>query len=134
MAADNEEGRVTQVDPPLNVPGMTLVTVDTNGRLVAFIAVPPRHTTNVPRPPVDWSKFFEFAGGDFENVRQVAPNWLAPVDNDQNLAWQGTFRGDPNTPIRIEAASSIPSPAKSCPRSIAMTCRRHWNWCRASAP
>ena len=60
MAADNEEGRVTAVDPPLNLPGMTLVTVDTSGRLVAFIAVPPRHTDTEARPAVDWSRFFEF--------------------------------------------------------------------------
>jgi hypothetical protein len=110
MAAENDEGRVTQVDPPLTLPGMTLVTVDTNGRLVAFIAVPPRYTPKAAQAAVDWSKFFEFAGGDFENVRQVAPNWLAPVDNDRKLAWEGTFRGDPKTPIRIEAASYAGKP------------------------
>ena len=110
MAADNEEGRVTAVDPPLNLPGMTLVTVDTSGRLVAFIAVPPRHTDTEARPAVDWSRFFEFAGGDFENLRQVPPNWLAPVDNDRKVAWEATFRGDLKTPIRIEAASYAGKP------------------------
>ena len=105
LQAENREGRVTDVDPPLTVPGMTLVTIDPSGRLVAFIAVPPRHRSGEARAPVDWSKFLEHAGGDFEELRPVAPLWLAPVDNDEKVAWEGRFRGDRQTPIRIEAAS-----------------------------
>ena len=104
MRALNEEGRITETDPPLTLPGMTWMAVDPHGRLLTFIAVPPRQTTRAAATPFDWSKFLEHAGGDFEGLRQVEPQWTAPVDTDQKVAWEGTFRGDP-TPIRIEAAS-----------------------------
>ena len=105
MVAENDEGRVTETDPPLTLPGMTSLTVDTHGRLMTFIAIPPRQKSSATSTPVDWSKFFESAGGDFEGLRPVQPRWSAPVDTDEKLAWEGTFRGDPKTPIRIEAAS-----------------------------
>ena len=105
LLSENPENRITDDDPPLTLPGMTSMKLDAQGRLVRFVAVPPRQTTGEARPAVDWSKFLEHAGGDFEGMRQVASRWSAPVDTDQKVAWEGTFRGDPHTPIRIEAGS-----------------------------
>ena len=104
MLALGDVGRVTSDDPPMNVPGMTYVELDTHGRLISFVAIPPLLTDGTPKPAVEWAKFFASAGGDFENLRSVAARWSAPADSDAKVAWEGTFRGDP-TPIRIEAAS-----------------------------
>ncbi|MFZ2494016.1 MAG: serine/threonine-protein kinase [Thermoanaerobaculia bacterium] len=105
----NMEGRVTSTDPPMTEPGMTHVSVDSHGRLLSFVAVPPRQVAGTPTRPVDWRTFFELAGGDFEQMRAVASRWTAPVDTDAKVAWEGRFRGDP-TPIRIEAGSYAGKP------------------------
>jgi tRNA A-37 threonylcarbamoyl transferase component Bud32 len=104
MVALNREGRVSATDPPLNVPGMTLVSVDSNGRLLSFVAVPPRQRPTAPAATVQWASFFAHAGGDFEQMRPVTPRWTPPTASDARFAWEGRFAGDP-TPIRIEAAS-----------------------------
>jgi len=105
MVPANREGRVVSDDPPMNVPGMTRVSVDAQGRLLSFAAIPPRQIRGgSPSATINWSKFLDLAGGDFEGLRQVPPRWTAPVDTDQKVAWEGYFRGDRKTPIRIEGA------------------------------
>lgn len=42
--------RVHPWDPPLVAPGMTLLRLDTTGRLLLFQAIPPRHETSEARP------------------------------------------------------------------------------------
>ena len=111
MVPGNEEGRVVRDDPPMNLPGMTRVSVDAHGRLLSFVAIPSRQIGGERLgAPIDWSKFLDLAGGDFEGLRQVPPRWTAPVDTDHKVAWDGYFRGDRKTPIRIEGASYAGKP------------------------
>jgi len=101
----NEVGRVTASDPPLNVPGMTRVTLDRNGRLVEFVGLPSGHDEGGSVPVVDWRRALEFSGIASASLRPVAPAWNAPVDSDTKRAWQGSYAGQPDTVFRIEAAS-----------------------------
>jgi hypothetical protein len=98
------DGRVTWDDPPLLTPGMTEVSVDVKGRLVSFVGIPPSLVAEIHPRALDWAKFFDYAGGDLEQLRRGQTRWTAPVDNDAKFAWDGVFRGDA-TPIHIEAAS-----------------------------
>lgn len=105
LLPSSDDGRVFLDDPPLTVPGMTHISLDTSGRLVAFVAVPPERADTPRTQTPDWTPFFKLAGGDLEGLRPVESHWSSPVDNDEKFAWEGRFRGQPGVPIRIEAAS-----------------------------
>jgi len=101
----NQEGHVTQDDPPMTVPGMAEVWLDPQGRLLSFTSVPPQITPAGERPWPDWPALLAEAGGDFDDLRSVEPRWAAPVASDQKVAWEGFYRGESKVPIRIEAAA-----------------------------
>ena len=101
-----ELGRVTHDEPPLNVPGMTDVVLDMQGRLVSFVAVPPAEDdTSRPAPEPDWSPLLTEAGLDSATLSAAPPRWTAPVDSDRKVAWSETRSKDSDTAIRIEAAA-----------------------------
>ena len=97
---------VTESDPPLTVPGMVKVNLDTRGRLIEFIAVPNqaiKKTAEQLTP--DWTKLFDEAGLDITKFEQTEPQWILPVAADTQTAWQGTLADFPDMPIRVEAAA-----------------------------
>lgn len=99
MSAKNLEHRVLEDDPPRISPGMADVTVDSSGRLLEFMIVPPQfEAPPVNHKPVDWSPFFRLAG-IIDPVSPSLPHWAAPVDSDEKKAWT---LGDGT---RIEAAA-----------------------------
>jgi serine/threonine-protein kinase len=81
--------RVTQADPPPGQPGMTMVLLDADGRLLHF------DTADLPlravdhAPVVEWSAWFAAAGlnpGDFT----AAPDDRSiPAPHDRQFAWRG---------------------------------------------
>ncbi|HET7704878.1 MAG TPA: protein kinase [Thermoanaerobaculia bacterium] len=98
--------RVAYNDPPLSVPGMVRVVLDADGRLMTFHAVPPDRSPPSSRSPqFDWRPLLASAGFDPQSLRAVPAEWSVPVDNDAKVAWTGTYAGQPDIPMRIEAAT-----------------------------
>jgi predicted Ser/Thr protein kinase len=100
---------LTATDPPRTVSGMANLSLDTRGRLLAFEGVPPQ---NVPaqesaRPPApfDWSRLFAEAGLDISNFKRVDSVWTPPHAFDERAAWEGSYPGQPETTVRVEAAA-----------------------------
>jgi predicted Ser/Thr protein kinase len=99
-------GFVSADDPPLDVSGMTLVSLDPLGRLTQFIAVPPQFEkpAGTALPP-DWAPLFSAAGLDPSQWPEAQPAWTPPVYGDTRAAWTGSLAERPNIPMRIEAAA-----------------------------
>lgn len=95
-------------DPPPLVTGMTVMELDTQGRLLSFFAVPPQfEDPNVAAAQVepDWSAAFVLAGLRYEDFRETQSQWTPRVHSDRRRAWEGEWPELPGHPIRIEAAS-----------------------------
>ena len=101
-----ELGRISEDEPPLNVPGMTKIVVDTEGRLTSFAAVPPRlDPAPGPFPEPDWQVLLREAGLDPDRLSVSAPRFAAWADSDRKAAWDGTYSGQKEVPLHIEAAA-----------------------------
>lgn len=93
-------------DPPQDISGMVLLSVDTEGRLFYFDAVPPQlDQPQGKAAPPDWSLLFQEAGLNFADFQQTASQWTPRSAFDERAAWNGTYPGVPDFPIRVEAAS-----------------------------
>ncbi|HVG34252.1 MAG TPA: serine/threonine-protein kinase [Pyrinomonadaceae bacterium] len=93
-------------DPPHDISGMVLLSLDTEGRLFYFDAVPPQLDQGQGESaPPDWSPVFQEAGLNFADFQQTASQWTPRSAYDERVAWNGTYPGVPDFPIRIEAAS-----------------------------
>ena len=99
---------VTATDPPVDVPGMVLVLLDSRGQLIRFVRSP--ETAAGPAAPVDWSSFFSFAGIDAEKLTADDSAWVSPVDGDRKSAWRGYLPSDPHLAIDVHAASVAGKP------------------------
>ena len=79
---------VTDSDPPSDVPGMAIVTLDPSGPLVRFSRIP---QLDAPRknaePEIDWSPLFREAGLNFGDFVPVEPARVPLVPHDRRLAW-----------------------------------------------
>jgi serine/threonine-protein kinase len=106
LVAQNIDSYVGQDDPPMLVSGMATVEVDPQGRLVEFTAVPPQHDdAKGSGSEPNWSPLLTEAGLDTASLTPAASTWAAPVDSDRKAAWDGTYPGQPDVPIHVEAAS-----------------------------
>jgi serine/threonine-protein kinase len=105
LVAENRDGQVRRDDPPRDQPGMAEVVLDPSGRLLSFGAVPPRVEPSGSWPEPDWRPLFEQAGLDPASFRAVEPQWTAPTDSDRKAAWEGSYPGEPDVPVRIEGAA-----------------------------
>jgi Protein kinase domain len=99
-------GFVWTDDPPLDVSGMSLVSLNPLGRLTQFIAVPPQvEKSVVPASSPDWAPLFSAAGLDLSKWPPAQAAWTPPVYGDARAAWTGSLAERPNIPMRIEAAA-----------------------------
>ncbi len=97
---------VTSDDPPLQFSGEALLFPDRGGRLLDLAVVPPRREeTSAPIVPADWRAVFTEADLDPAKWTVTQPGWTPPFYADARTAWTGTIPGDPEIPLRIEAAS-----------------------------
>ena len=97
---------ISDVDPPFEISGMTALTLDPDGRLISFFAVPPQKDDRTPEPTVapNWPALFELAGLDMTKFRPVPPEWLPRGEADSRAAWEGTAF-DSQRSVRVEAAA-----------------------------
>lgn len=97
---------ISRDDPPLTVPGMISVSLDTRGRLIGFVAVANQTIKKSAEPQApDWTKLFAEAELDIKNFAPIEPQKILTVPADTQVAWQGTLADFPDIPIQIEAAA-----------------------------
>ena len=96
---------VTTSDPPLTLSGMTLVVLDTQGRLQEFHAVPPQVDPSGTAAPPRWEPLFDAAGLTLSGFSPVAPEWTPRGFADSRAAWEGPLPDRPEYRVRIEAAA-----------------------------
>jgi eukaryotic-like serine/threonine-protein kinase len=102
----NVAGRVGTDDPAPLVPGMLEVQLTAGGDLWRFSAVPPQIDEGGPSgAPVDWKPLFAEAALKFEDFKPAEPRWVPEVYGDERAAWEGTYAGVPQYPVRVEAAA-----------------------------
>jgi len=93
-------------NPPVDISGMTNTYLDSEGRLITFMAVPPQvEAQPQPQPQPDWSILFNEAGFDMSKFNATEPRWSPPRHSDTRAAWDGTLPGQLQIPIHIEAAA-----------------------------
>ncbi|HVQ41996.1 MAG TPA: protein kinase, partial [Vicinamibacterales bacterium] len=94
-----------ETDPPLDIAGMTRMSLDTKGRLVSFTAVPSQLESKAPAAqPMDWAPLFTAAGLDMGAFATAAPARTPPAFADDRRAWTGVLP-ETQLPVTIEAAS-----------------------------
>jgi len=105
FAPPSPGGRVDSGDPPVNVPGMHQLFLDTEGRLVEFHTVPPQFPAEGGASAAPWPLLFEAADLDAKAFTPVAPRWTPRDYGDAAAAWEGFVPGRPDLSVRLEAAS-----------------------------
>jgi predicted Ser/Thr protein kinase len=99
-------GTVSIADPPPIISGMASVTLDPQGRLIEFDAVPPQvDKSSGEFPPPDWKRLFDAAGLDMSRFSAAAPQWTPLGISDARAAWTGALPSGMSKPIRVEAAA-----------------------------
>lgn len=105
VPATSEWGTASADDPPLAVTDMTLVMLDTAGRLVQFEAVPPQMDTAAPIASMNWSMLFEAADLPMQGFTPTTPQWPPYTFADERAAWEGPLPQVANIRVRVEAAA-----------------------------
>jgi serine/threonine protein kinase len=100
-------GRGVGVDiPPNSTSGMCQILLDTQGRLLKFEAIPPQRDTSTElRPPPDWNALFTAAALDMNQFKTTSPQWTPLAIADSRAAWEGSWPGRAELPLRVEAAA-----------------------------
>ncbi len=105
LAPSSPASRVSARDPPVTLPGMRQLLLDTEGRLVEFHSVPPAIALGNAAADSPWPAGFEAADLDASTFAPATPKWLPPVFADATAAWEGPMPGRADMRVRIEAAS-----------------------------
>jgi hypothetical protein len=97
-------------DPARDVPGMTLLRLDDQSRLIYFEASPPQvRPEGAAAQSADWSAAFRLADLDPKLFEKTESLWTPPHAADERLAWTGVYPGT-SIPLRVEAASWMGKP------------------------
>ena len=98
-------GIVTPSDPPPTLSGMIKLSLDPQGRLTDFQAIPPQKMDASAAPvPYDWTLLFYEAGLDITKFQKTNPQWNSLAASDTRAAWTGAWPGT-TRPLRVEAAA-----------------------------
>ncbi len=101
--------RNTQVqpnDPPVTAAGMIVVWLDTRGRLIELLAVPPRRDARAPAPvTVDPHRLFQTAGLDPSRFTQIPTDVTPRAFADARFAFEGPLEDDASTKVRVETST-----------------------------
>ncbi len=96
-------GHVDTDHPPQDLPGMATVTLDGNGRLLDFAAIP-GGADPPPAQPILPEDVFRAAQLDISAFTEVTPLDLPATPFDQWRAWKGPHPHLPDTSLQVEAA------------------------------
>jgi serine/threonine-protein kinase len=98
-------GIVKPDDPPPVYSGMIAASLDYQGRLEYFEAMPPQRDAGTSSAtPVNWDPLFRLAGLDRAGLKPDVPQWTWLASSDERAAWIGTWPGS-GKPLRVEAAA-----------------------------
>ncbi|MFQ5525148.1 MAG: protein kinase [Thermoanaerobaculia bacterium] len=114
----NFPSAVSWGEPPYESSGMASIRLDTKGRLLDFIRVPPQLEDSPATPASDtapaesdwppepnWKTLFEAAQLDMRQFTATSPTWVPPVYADRRAAWTGPLESLEGVELRIEAAA-----------------------------
>jgi serine/threonine-protein kinase len=94
-------GIVTTYDPPPTLSGMINLSLDPQGRLINFQAIPTQKMDALPTPtPYDWAALFVEAGLDITKFQKADPQWNSLAAFDVRAAWTAC---GPEPPGRCES-------------------------------
>jgi hypothetical protein len=96
------QGSVERENPPPTLRGMATVTVDGNGKLLAFSAVPRGEAVDPPAGP---EEVFRAAGLPMSAFHEVTPTLTPAHASDRIQAWSGMHPRLPETQITLQMAS-----------------------------
>ena len=98
-------GIVTPDQPSPIESGMIDVTLDYQGRLIGFQAIPPQlEEPAKPVVPIDWNPLLAAAGLDPAQLQPAEPLWTFLAASDTRMAWTGTWPASGRT-LRVEATA-----------------------------
>ena len=96
-------------DPPTQTPGMRTLTLDAEGHLTTFRAVPPPRRPDSASAAVDWSPLFEAAALPMSAFRPATPKVVPPTFVDASAAFEGVMPGLERQ-VRVEVAAYAGKP------------------------
>jgi predicted Ser/Thr protein kinase len=107
MIPQGDDERPSPDNPPSTLPNMRSMTLDTEGRLVQFQAVPPQMEDPPAGPPAraNWTPLFTLAGLQESEFQPVTPRWTPTNQSDERAAWEGPMPGWPDQRLRVEAGA-----------------------------
>ncbi len=106
LVPDGNLGFIKEANPPLDVPGMVNIDLDTYGRLLRLVALPlPGSAPAEPAAAPDWGALFSAAGLDIGAFRPEPPQGLPPVSFERHESWSGVLAGETAVPLRVDGAS-----------------------------
>ncbi len=106
LVPDGNQGFVKENNPPLDVPGMINIDLDTEGRLLRLISLPSlAQAQSEPANALDWGVFFAAADFEIAAFKLEPPKEVPPVSYDLNESWTGILAAEPAVPLRINAAA-----------------------------
>ncbi len=98
---------VSYYDPPVGLPGDTLVWLDPQGRLLELAVVPPETLEKAgasgPTPDPDWSIVFRETGLDPASWSPTTPSTAPAFYASHRAAWTGRLPERPGDEVRLEA-------------------------------
>jgi serine/threonine-protein kinase len=106
-AMEHGSGELTEEDPPANTAGMNGLELDAQGNLRSFYSVAPTTEVQVQQvdSATDWKKVLALAGLDDALLQRAEPEWIPRNAYDSRVAWTGTYPGQDEPKLRVEAAS-----------------------------
>jgi len=106
LVPGGNQGFIEENNPPFNVPGMISLDLDSQGRLLQFMAVPALSSVfEESTAPPDWSALMAAAGLDIASLTPVSVKELPLLPFDHEESWTGNLDQQTDVPIRIDAAS-----------------------------
>ncbi|MBZ5499799.1 MAG: protein kinase [Acidobacteriia bacterium] len=99
-------GGVDSSNPPLVIPGESVIWLDARGNLTKLRVIPPEeHQPSSAVQPPDWSALFRAAGINPAKSTPVEPDRTPQAYAETRAAWTGMLPDRPELPMRIEAAA-----------------------------
>jgi hypothetical protein len=115
IVSTTAKGQVFWNNPPMgSLSGNAGARLDMRGRLLSFYYIPPQvesEESPAPAREADWGPLLAETGLDTSALRRVPSRWTPPFYVDVRAAWEGSYPGRPEVPVRIEAAAYRGTPA-----------------------
>ena len=96
---------VKETSPALSTPGMSLVRIDAEGRLLELQVLPSGGTADAG-DGIDWTPVLDRAALETQTLVEVEPAARPLLSCDQRVAWESDLGGSADRPLRIEGCGA----------------------------